>query len=95
MKLSIILPVYNMEKYLHRSLNSLLSQDTPKNEYEIIIVNDESKDNSLQIVNDFLKIQTLSWGRKQGFKYRVIGGGLADDDGLYQHKKNSSPTIQI
>ena len=43
MKLSIILPVYNMEKYLDRSLKSLLQQDLPEEDYEIIIYNDVIK----------------------------------------------------
>ncbi|UJH67011.1 glycosyltransferase [Allomuricauda sp. SCSIO 65647] len=53
MRLSIILPTYNMEKYLPRCLNSLLEQDIPKRDYEIIIVNDESKDNTLQIAKEY------------------------------------------
>ena len=44
MELSIIVPVYNVEKYLDKCLNSLVNQ-TMK-DYEIIIVNDGTKDNS-------------------------------------------------
>lgn len=49
LKLSIIVPVYNVEKYLERCVNSLLHQDIDKSEYEIIIVNDGSTDRSLEI----------------------------------------------
>ena len=53
MKLSIILPTYNMEKYLERCLDSVINQDIKKTDYEIIIINDESTDNSLQIAQKY------------------------------------------
>lgn len=52
-KISIIVPVYNTEKYLEQCLNSLINQ-TYSN-LEIIIVNDGSKDNSEQIISGFAK----------------------------------------
>lgn len=48
MKISIIVPVYNSEKYLQKLINSILAQ-TYKN-YEVIFVNDGSTDNSLNIL---------------------------------------------
>lgn len=54
-KLSIIVPVYNVEKYLSKCLDSLINQDIPVDEYEIIIVNDESPDNSLLIAEEYSK----------------------------------------
>lgn len=51
MKISIIVPVYNVEKYLSRCLNSILNQTY--SHLEIIIVNDGSTDNSLNICNEF------------------------------------------
>ena len=50
MKLSIILPIYNVEPYLEKCIRSLEDQDIPKDSYEIICVNDGSPDNSQQIV---------------------------------------------
>ena len=46
LKLSIIIPVYNVEKYLEKCLNSLCGL---KIENEIIIINDGTKDSSLEI----------------------------------------------
>lgn len=51
--LSIIVPVYNAERYLPECLDSLLNQDIPKDAYEIICVNDGSKDNSLTVLQDY------------------------------------------
>lgn len=58
MKLSIIIPVYNVEQYLQRCLYSCVKQNLLTEEYEIIIVNDGSKDNSLSIANNFAKFHS-------------------------------------
>lgn len=52
-QLSIIIPVYNTGKYLDDCLTSLLHQDIPHEQYEIICVNDGSTDNSLEILNGY------------------------------------------
>lgn len=52
MKISVIVPVYNTSKYLSKCLDSILNQ-TYKN-YEIIIVNDGSTDNSDKIINEYV-----------------------------------------
>lgn len=57
MKLSIIIPVYNVEKYVEKCISSCIKQDLPKEEYEIIVVNDGSPDNSLAIVESIASNQ--------------------------------------
>lgn len=47
LKLSIIIPVYNVEKYIVNCLTSCIEQDIPQYMYEIIIINDGSTDNSI------------------------------------------------
>lgn len=47
MKLSIIVPIYNVEKYISRCALSLYDQTAHKEDYEIIFVNDGTKDNSI------------------------------------------------
>ena len=51
--ISIVVPVYNMERYLERCLNSIMQQTYTN--IEIILVNDGSKDNSLQICLEYQK----------------------------------------
>lgn len=53
-RLSIIIPVYNVQQYLSKCLDSLLKQDIPKIDYEIIIINDGSEDTSLEIAKSYL-----------------------------------------
>lgn len=48
-KLSVIVPVYNAANYLRRCVESIENQDLPKDCYEVILVNDGSADNSLDI----------------------------------------------
>lgn len=51
--LSIIVPVYNAENWLRRCVDSLLDQELPREDYEIILVDDGSKDGSPQICDDY------------------------------------------
>lgn len=81
--ISIVIPVYNAEKYLEQCLNSITNQ-TYKN-FEVILVNDGSIDHSESICMDFVKVDTR-------FKYftKVNGGassarnlGLDNAQGKY------------
>lgn len=51
MKVSVVVPVYNVEKYLRRCLDSLVNQTLK--EIEIICVNDKSPDDSLHILREY------------------------------------------
>ena len=89
-KVSIIVPVYNCEKYLSEALESLLNQSMQ--EIEIIVVNDGSTDNSSHIANKYKDIdnrvkiinqdnQGVSSARNNGLQ--IAGGdyiGFIDGD---------------
>jgi len=51
-KVSVIVPVYNVEKYIRECLNSLLKQTL--SDIEIIVVNDGTKDRSIEIICDLI-----------------------------------------
>lgn len=53
MKLSVIMPVYNVEKYIKRCINSFIIQSNTN--FELIIVDDGSKDNSVSIAKELIK----------------------------------------
>jgi glycosyltransferase involved in cell wall biosynthesis len=78
-KLSIIVPVYNVEKYLDRCVQSLINQDLNAGEYEIILINDGSTDSSGELARQWhlkeskIKLieqdnQGLSIARNSGLK---------------------------
>ena len=52
-KVSVIVPIYNVEKYLRKCLDSLVNQTM--RELEVILVNDGSIDKSLSIAEDYCK----------------------------------------
>ncbi|AWM18649.1 (poly)ribitol-phosphate teichoic acid beta-D-glucosyltransferase TarQ [Bacillus inaquosorum] len=55
MKISIVIPVYNSEDLISECLDSLVNQTMPKEDYEIICVDDKSTDSSLDILNQYKK----------------------------------------
>lgn len=55
MKLSILIPMYNAKNYIGNCIESLINQDISLEDYEIIIIDDGSKDNSADIVNRYAK----------------------------------------
>lgn len=81
-KLSIIVPIYKVEIYLRKCVDSLLSQDLPRDEYEIILVDDGSPDGCPAICDAYAKEQKnlrvihqlnsgLSAARNKGIKSAV------------------------
>lgn len=77
-KVSVIVPVYNVEKYLDKCLNSLVNQTLK--DIEIIVVNDGTKDNSQKTIDEYAKKYKnikaykkenggLSSARNYGLKY--------------------------
>lgn len=81
-KVSIIVPIYNAKKYLHKCINSLLSQ-TYEN-LEIILVDDGSNDGSEKIVDDYTKkdarIKTIRQQNAGQSAARNAGMRLASGD---------------
>lgn len=80
MKLSLIIPVYNVEQYVKHCLQSCLCQPyVTADDYELVIVNDGTKDRSMQVVEDVVRglsnvtiinqhNQGLSMARNAGLK---------------------------
>lgn len=70
-KLSILIPTYNVERWLPRCLNSILSQ--VKDDIEIVIVDDGSTDTTLQCANEFAE----KWNDIRVFSKHNEGVGAA------------------
>ena len=64
-KISIIVPCYNVEKYLERCLLSLVNQSLK--DIEIILIDDGSLDNCPQLCDEWL------YDRNSGRRYEVVG----------------------
>ena len=68
--ISVIIPIYNVEKYLRRCLDSVKNQTFP--DWEAICVNDGSPDNSAEILEEYAK---------KDARFKIVNkenGGLSD-----------------
>ena len=54
-KLAVVVPCYNVEDYLCRCLDSLVHQDIPESDYEVIAVDDGSTDSTGEICDRYAK----------------------------------------
>ena len=80
---SLLTPMYNTEKYVHRLLDSVLSQDYPS--IEMIVVDDGSTDNSRAIVEDYIERFSA-----RGYSLRYI---YQDNAGQSVAIKNGLPLV--
>ncbi|GAB1539860.1 glycosyltransferase family 2 protein [Scytonema sp. NUACC21] len=95
-KVSVIIPAYNTSRYIKRAIESVLAQ-TEQN-FEVIVVDDASTDNTVEIVNSFYdpRIKLLvnevnkgpSYSRNRGFKEAKSEWiALLDSDDWYTPKR--------
>ena len=83
-KISVIIPVYGVEKYIDKCLNSLVKQSLK--EIEIIVVNDGTKDNSQEIIDKYVKKypdKVKSFIKENGGQGSARNYGLEKANGEY------------
>lgn len=96
--LTIIIPTYNVEKYLKRCIDSILYDTTILKDIEVIIVNDGSIDNSLQIANKFEKEYpetVIVINKENGGHGSTINAGLKIASGKYFRVVDSDDWVNI
>tara|TARA_B110001450_G_C17608841_1_gene476358 strand:+ start:211 stop:1140 length:930 start_codon:yes stop_codon:yes gene_type:complete len=104
MKISAIIPAYNVEKYINRSINSALNQTYKP--FEIIVIDDGSSDNTAKLVKDyendvryiFQANQGSSSARNLGIE-KAKGDWIAfldsDDEWIETHLENFVKTHKL
>jgi len=77
-KISLIVPCYNEEKNISKTLQSISSLDYPKENLEIIVVDDGSTDNTLQEALEFIKKdkRIKVFHKENGGKYNALNFGI-------------------
>ncbi|MEQ5045018.1 glycosyltransferase [Providencia manganoxydans] len=78
---SVILPVYNAEKYISYAVSSILSQDY--RDFELIIINDGSTDNTVNILNSFNDSRIKIINRDNHGLIYSLNEGIAVSKGNY------------
>lgn len=75
---SIIVPCWNEEKTVTKTINSLLNLDYPKNKLKIMVVDDGSKDNTWEAVQRYKNNKQIELLKKEnGGKYTALNFGLS------------------
>ena len=84
-KLSIIFPVHNVEKYVRSSLESIFQQGLDEADFEINIVNDGSKDQSMDVIQDIINEHSnISVINQENLSFSVArNNGIAKAKGEY------------
>lgn len=81
MLISVVIPVFNSERHIERTLNSILEQKCAEYDLELIAVNDGSKDSTLEILNRFSQQITILNQENQGpATARNTGGKAANGE---------------
>ena len=78
-KISVIMPIYNTEKYLEESLDSILNQ-TMINDIEVLMIDDGSCDNSRYIIEKY----SLDYDNFFSFHNKNMGQGQERNFGIRQ-----------
>jgi glycosyltransferase involved in cell wall biosynthesis len=75
MKVSVIISVYNGEKYLSRAIRSAIHQSLDKGQYEILVINDGSTDHTAKVMDSFGDwIRTIHREENKGLAYSCNEG---------------------
>ena len=74
-KVSVIIPVYNSERWIARTIRSILNQSLKNDDYEIIVINDGSTDNTLDVLVPFKnEITLINRKNNKGLPYSLNEG---------------------
>ena len=95
-KISVIVPVYGVEKYISKCLNSLVNQTL--NDIEIIVVNDGTKDNSQKIIDKYVKKypdKVKSFIKENGGQGSARNYGLKQANGDYIGYVDSDDYVEL
>ena len=84
-KLSIIIPLYNTERYIERCLLSCVEQNIEEQDYEIIVVNDGSTDQSVEVVKRLVEVykNIRIYSKENGGQSSARNWGLEHANGEY------------
>jgi len=94
-KISVIIPVFNQEKYIGRCLRSILSQSFDESFYEVIVVDDCSNDYSIKILEAFSdKIKIIKHKQNLGLP-SALNSGIKNAKGQFIVRLDSDDYVNF
>jgi glycosyltransferase involved in cell wall biosynthesis len=80
-KLSVVIPIYNEERYIEQTIQLIQSQDYPEDKLEILVIDGESEDRSVEIINHIAKsdsrVRVFRNSKRLSSSARNIGARVA------------------
>jgi cellulose synthase/poly-beta-1,6-N-acetylglucosamine synthase-like glycosyltransferase len=78
---SVLIPAFNEEKSIKRTIESILASDYPKNKLEVIVIDDGSKDKTLEIAKKFQSKTVKVFTKENGGKGTALNFGIEKSKG--------------
>lgn len=82
LKLSIIVPVYNVEQYIRPCMESIFRQGLEDSDFELILINDGTRDNSFGVISDIIE----SHHNIRILEQENLGPSIARNNGIKEAK---------
>ena len=98
LKASVIVPTYNRKKLLNYTLESLSKQTMNKEEYEIIICDDGSNDNTFELIRKYEKMMNIKYCYHTHDSFRVAltrNMGINIARGEIEYSANGRPLVTV
>ncbi len=94
-RVSIVVPVYNVEKYIKNCLDSLVKQSMQADDYEVLLINDGSTDNSGMICHEYAELfkQIKVIDKENGGVSSARNRGITEAKGKYIFFIDADDTI--
>lgn len=80
MDISVVIPLFNVKKYVRECIDALILQDYPEDSFEIIMVDNNSSDETADIVKDYPRIKLLNETKQGSYCARNKGIRCADGE---------------
>lgn len=94
--ISVVVPIYNVEQYIVKCLQSIVNQDY--RDFELVLVNDGTKDNSIALAIDYLKDKQIDYqiiNKVNGGLASARNAGLANAKGEYVNFIDADDCVSI
>ena len=91
MRVSVVVPVYNSEEYISRTINSIINQTLGFENIELIFVDDNSTDSSCEII----KVKTINMGSMFKVYYQVTFKDIKEEKKLIDEIRCRNGNLEV